>query len=137
MSCYCDNCYWGISPCLNEDIEVVETQENDCYDEIKTCSGFTTALVIQECGVEVDDDEAICSRCEIMRDYQEDFEDEAVERVIRRDLELEQYQLERKFGGDTDGDNVVDEEIDAEEDFNACYECGGPSALGINCGCED
>lgn len=109
MSCYCDNCYYSIKPCLNQ---VVETLEHTCDEAVaKTCSGFTTALVIHECSAEVDDDETLCSRCEVMREIQEDLEDEAVERVYQRELQNEERNLMGQYG-DLDGDDG-DAEVNA------------------------
>ena len=34
-------------------------------------------------------------------------------------------------------DEVDCEDEEEEEDYNCCYECSGPSYLGINCGCKD
>lgn len=127
MKCWCDNCLFGNStrlsllhcqtPKTKDELhaEVIAEWGEDCFDEpVYKCPGFRTSTVVQECGEEIDDDESICSTCQIMRERQEDREDEAVERLLQRQLEEEEYFSMKKYGdldGDNDNDTITNEEV--------------------------
>ena len=114
--CYCDNCLvrnpLPITECetpktLEElQLEVLEEFGEVDYDTTRKCPGFKTSLVNYECGVDLDDDEddELCESCQVNYIRQLDYEDDAVEEALQRQLDNEEYQLLR--WEDSDGDDV-------------------------------
>lgn len=120
MSCYCDNCLLGkikVGECENpkslEDLRnqvAEEFGENDDWDDTPRCPGFKTQITTNECDKPlVDWEESICDECHTNRDRQLDLEDEAVEAVERRQIEMEEFQGMEYHGDfeDEDGDEEV------------------------------
>lgn len=114
--CHCDSCLFA-SPLKLEECdtpktltqmlaEVKQEQEEMGFSEdahrTKRCPGFTTTIYVHSCKNKLDRGESICSHCESEKEKQEDLEDDAVERVYQRQLEIEEQQLLRL--GDCDGD---------------------------------
>ena len=115
MSCYCDNCILTPrpNPCspplktleeLKQEVREFWGEES-FEEEPKKCPGYTTSLVAHVCGVELDEDEDdVCESCQVNYLRQLDYEDDAAERALQRQLDNEEYQLLRLE--DTDGDDV-------------------------------
>ena len=74
------------------------------YEEhVRQCPGYTTSLVAHVCGTELDEDEDdVCESCYSSYMRQLDYEDQAADRALQRQLDNEEYQLLRLE--DNDGD---------------------------------